>query len=354
MSNTIKITYDQLVNNPPVIEQKFVLIDSSLYTDEAYEYLLSIINQSDSIAFIRDKRKIYTHGTFYGDLWEDVIFYFNKFQIIDNDNNDVLSTLEAEVQNETLRLKGTNNIKLISNEEIIDGKKYKTLEFKYDIENAIDKTFIDINDNTAKLNLNVKDNKILINKYIPIRIETPNLNLIEYDSNIVDYTFKLNIIGSDENKKVVITSNNANINISSDYKTVNSHIRQKNILTNYLILYSDSQIEKSITISHKYGYGIAYSSSDEITPDNFIYCEKYIVDESCEGIINLNLNENKYGWFACPSFFYPIFLDKDSHIIGGWKKIKTFKVYTLNIEYTLYRTEQSGLGKICWEIINKN
>ena len=105
-----KIGIDELKSNPPVIERKFILIDSSLYTDEAYEYLLDLINETDSIAFIRDRKKIYTHGEYFGgDIWQDSLFYFGNFQILDNNSDEVLTDLKAEIQAETIRFKGESH-----------------------------------------------------------------------------------------------------------------------------------------------------------------------------------------------------------------------------------------------------
>ena len=69
------------------IDKKIILVDSSKYTDEAFEYLLDIIDESKIIAFIVNERKIYTHGEYFGgDLWEDSLFYFGNFQILDEND----------------------------------------------------------------------------------------------------------------------------------------------------------------------------------------------------------------------------------------------------------------------------
>jgi hypothetical protein len=96
-----KMTIDEVKQNPPALNRKFILINSSLYTNEAFEYILELVNETDSILFIRDTKKIYTHGEYFGgDLWEDSLFYFGNFQIL-NDADEVKVSLEAEEQKET-------------------------------------------------------------------------------------------------------------------------------------------------------------------------------------------------------------------------------------------------------------
>ena len=345
-----KLTIEQLKENPPVIEKKFILIDSSLYTDEAYEYLLELINETDSIAFIRDLKKIYTHGEYFGgDIWEESLFYFGSFQILDS-NDELITSIESEIRNETLRLRGIENIKIIPSVEWKNGVKYKTITFGYDIENSIHKTPVTIDDNTAEYNLDIKDGKIFIDKYIPIRIETPELPLLEYDSETSSLEFNINILGNDQEKRVIITSDQAVITLSDDYKTVYTNILNPNINVEYLILYSDSKTQGAINMYQKYGFGNFYSTN-QISKDTFKSCDKYISDDSCKGIFTLNIGEEEYGWFACPSFLKPKFIDKDNNICGGWKKDSYIYIYSMNMEYIVYKTENSGLGLTTWEVI---
>ena len=349
-----KITFEELQENPPVIDRKFILIDSSLYTDEAYEYLLELINETDSIAFIRDRKKIYTHGEYFGgDIWEDSLFYFGDFQILDNDSEEVLTTLKAEVQKETLRLKGENHILLLPEEVWENGVKYKTLRFKWDAENSIDTSVFTIDDPTAEYNLEIKDNKISVNKYIPIRIESSEIELKEYDDSASSVTFDLDIWGTDIEKNIFVTSSNPNdiITISSDKKHVVATISEKNIQTNYLIIYSDSKKEDNIYNSLKYGFANV-CSNQEITVNNFLDIEdRFISENSCSCEFDLNIDDEEYGWFACPISFKPKFIDKENNISGGWLKISTIKVYSINLEYNVYRTENSGLGNTSWKVI---
>ena len=346
-----RITVDQLKENPPVITKKFLLVDSSLYTNEAYEYLLEIINETDSIAFIRDLKKIYTHGEYFGgDIWEESLFYFGSFQILDNESEEVLTNLEAEIRNETLRLKGINNIKLIPEIEWSNGVKYKTIKIGYNIDNSIDKTPVTIDDNTAQYNLEIKDNKISVNKYIPIRIEAPKLNLIEYDTEIESLEFNINIFGNDDDKRVVITSDQAIVNLSDDFRTVYTNILRPNATIEYLVLYSDSKTQGAMNIYQKYGFANIYSVN-QITKENFNLFDKYISEDSCQGEFTLDIPDDQYGWFACPSFLKPKFIDKDTNICGGWEQHSYIYLYSLNMEYIVYKTVNSGLGLTNWKVI---
>jgi len=351
-----KIGVDELKSNPPVIERKFILIDSSLYTDEAYEYLLDLINETDSIAFIRDRKKIYTHGEYFGgDIWQDSLFYFGNFQILDNNSDEVLTDLKAEIQSETIRFKGENHIQLLPEEVWINGSKYKTIKFSWDIDNSIDKSIIKIDDPSAEYNLEIKDNKISVNKYIPIRVEIPTkFDLIEYDSDISSINFDLNIYTTEDNYNIFVTSSNEGdtVNLSEDNKKVFCKLNTKNINTDYLVIYSDYKNEGSIKTTLKYGFANV-CSSEEITSENFISLEnRFLSENSCSCEFDLNIEDDKYGWFACPIGFKPKFIDKDTNISGGWKKVETINVYSTNLEYDVYKTENSGLGNTSWKIID--
>ena len=351
--NINKVTIEELLENPPVIDRKFILIDSTLYTDEAYEHLLDLINETDSIAFIRDLKKIYTHGEYFGgDIWEDSLFYFGDFEILDNDSEEVLTTIKAEAQKESLRLKGENHLLLLPEEHWVNGFKYKTLRFKWDIDNSIDTSVFKIDDSTAEYNLEIKDNKIAVNKYIPIRIVPSELEVIEYDSNPSIINFNLDIYGTEPEINVFVTSTNSGsvITLSEDKRTVNCQIGTKNENIDYLVVYSDSKTDGLVHNYLKYGFGNAYSNS-EITANNFLNTDRFISEDSCTCEFDLNIDDEEYGWFACPIAFNPKFIDKDTNISGGWIKSGVIKVYSLNLEYTVYRTENSGLGNTSWKII---
>ena len=345
-----KITVEELKENPPKIEKKFLLVESSLYTDEAYEYLLELINETDSIAFIRDKKKIYTHGEYFGgDIWEDQLFYFGNFQIFDSTTEEIVANLKAEVQSETIRFSGINNIQIIPEEEWVNGTKYQTIKFGYDIANSIDTSEFTIDDPTSIYHLEIKDEKISVSKYTPIRVTADELNIIEYDTPIDNISFNINVFGTDNDKNIFVTSSNGDV-ITLENNTVTSTIVKKNIDIDYLIIYSDSRVQDSIHNIQRYGFG-NFFSNEEITPDNFNTLDREVKLDTCSCEFSIDLGDENFGWFACPSIYNPIFIDKDTNIGGGWKKVKTINLYSINLEYSVYRTENSGLGKTTWKVI---
>ena len=60
MNEIVKLTLSEIQNNPPLINKKFLLINSLFYTDDAFNYLLSLIDNTDCVAF-------YTCGTGHAD-----------------------------------------------------------------------------------------------------------------------------------------------------------------------------------------------------------------------------------------------------------------------------------------------
>lgn len=355
MEDTLEVrvmTIDELKSNPPIIDKKFVLINSSLYTDEAYEYLLELINETDSIAFIRDRKQIYTKGEYFGgDVWESNLLCFGSFQLI-NDNDDVYAQLSAEVLNDNVRFKGENNITLVGEEYYVHGEKYKTIKIGYDIANSIDTSVFTIDDPTAQYNLEIKDSKIAVNKYIPIRINIRgDESFIEYDTKPEMIEFYLDIYGSSENKNIYVTSSANNIVYLSDDKTYATTTIDVNTDTKYLVIYSDEKTEGSTFFEKKYGYALVWGN-EEITLGNFKELDRQITIGSCDCEFTINQEEGEFGWFACPSDFTPTFIDEFSGLRGGWTLANSITIYSSKIKYNIWKTEQSGLGNIKWSVKN--
>lgn len=351
----VKVTKEELVANPPEIFKKFLLINSSMYTDEAFEYLLELVNKTDSVAFIQDTKKIFTHGEYFGgDLWEDSLFYFGNFQIL-NDQDELITEITAERQKEILRFKGLNNITITAEDVYTYEGKFKTINFGYDITNSIDTSVFKGDDLTAEYNLEIKDEKIHVNKYIPIRVEVEeSTNVIEYDTLVDTLIVPINVIGTDKNKNIFVSSStNDNVTVSEDYKTFTTNIANPLIDNiNFLILYSDTKNQDNIIYTQKVGFGLVYGN-EEITKNNFKDFQKYINYNNCDCEFILDLNDEEYGWFACPSDYKPVFIDRDSNIGGGWFEYDKFSYYSINLPYTVYRTEQCGLGHTKWIIKTK-
>ena len=91
-------------------------------------------------------------------------------------------------------------------------------------------------------------------------------------------------------------------------------------------------------------------SNTEITDDNFYEVSRYVSSISCKGTIVISQDDDEYGWFACPSMFTPLFTDRMTGFVGGWTKVKTFTAYSVGIQYDLWRTDNTGLGRIIWDI----
>lgn len=347
----VKVTKEELLANPPEIFKKFLLINSRMYTDEAFEYLLELVNKTDSVAFIQDTRKIFTHGEYFGgDLWEDSLFYFGNFQIL-NDQDELITEVMPEHQKEILRFKGINNITITAEDVYTYEGKFKTINFGYDIANSIDNSVVTIDDSTAEYNLEIKDEKIHVNKYIPTRVEVLDTDPIEYDTSVSELYYLMKVFGTDENKNIFISSSrDEEVEIDEDLKGFKA-ITTTPIIDDidYLILYGDSKNQGSIIKKQEVGFGLVYAV-EEINRNNFKSLSRYINHDNCDCEILLDIDDGKYGWFACPSKYKVIFIDRDSSIGGGWKKHTTFLMYSLNIEYTVYRTEQTGLGLTKWAI----
>ena len=345
-----KMTVDELRANPPKIDKKFILVNRSLYTDEAFEYLLELINETDAVVFISDTRQIYTHGEYFGgDVWDEKLVYFSTFQIFTDDEQEI-AKLRAELTDDTLRLQGINNITLTPEEYYSDGDKVKILKIGYDIANSIDTSVFTIDDPTAKYNLEIRDSKIAVNKYIPIRVEVDkNDTLLEYDNPQLSISFPIHVYGTSTNKQLAVSTDTSAMADINEAMTIVSGDIQPNIANTYLILYADEQTQGSISYTQDYGYAVCWSNR-EITSSNFKDLERKVLKRSCECEFIVDQEDNKYAWFACPENCTPTFIDNESGLRGGWKKHGTISVYSLGINYNVWKTENEGLGKTVWSV----
>ena len=354
MNEIVKLTLSEIQNNPPLINKKFLLINSLFYTDDAFNYLLSLIDNTDCVAFVTDKKQVYTHGEWYGgDTWKEDLFYFRTFQIFDDNLNQVISEISADSINDLLKISASDNIKLTVEEEYVEGKVIKSLKIGLNIDQLVDETPFTIDDPTAVYKLKYENSKISVDKYVPIRVEVKqNQNdIIEYDNkDIENISFKLDIFGTELNKNITVTTlSNENIQVLDNLVT--STVRSNNDI-DYLILYSDGITEGKTNYKQEFGYAVCWSN-EEITPNNFFGLERKILKESCICSFNETCDDYQYCWFACPSKCLTVFIDLDSGMRGGWKKHGKITVYSKNIEYNVYRTENHSLGNVRWAVIDK-
>lgn len=349
MSDIRKITIDEVKESNLFINKRLVLIDSSLYTDDAFEYVRTLIDKNEAIAFITDTRKIYTQGQYFGgDLWEDMLFFFGDYRLLD-ENGEEITTLKAELMKEQLNISSSNHILISASEKYVEGEKTKTLNIGLDINGLVDETAILTE--LGEYKLTVENNKIKLDKYVPIKVGSTTLPMLEYDTQISNVQFNLFYEGSNGVRNVEIYSSpSQTVEISEDLMTVTTTITQ-NTTNAFIVRYNDGVTFDHISLLQTFGFACVYSNT-EITSRDFMTYSRYISDESCDGEFTITQAEGQYGYFACPSIYTPIFKDYESSMSGGWEKIRTLRIYTLNIEYTVYRTEQTGLGTNKW-IVNE-
>lgn len=351
---TEKIKYNELVEKNIKIEKKFILIDSRNYTSKAYEYLLSLVDESESVAFISDTRKIYTQGQYFGgDLWKETLYYFSGVEIL-NETDEIVSAMNLDKGDSKLQIKGENGLILrIDTEDTPEGTK-NVLVIGYNLEAGIDSTPIKINPE-YEYNLGVENGKIKLQEYIPLNIipqEVDNFELDSFEEATVEYRFL--VIGNDDNKefKVIDQSTLTEIpySFSNNILKFSSKI-YKNANQEFEIQYSDSRNSKSYLFTQKWS-GYYFYSTNEIVEETRNTAERYIPyeNETIAGEFILTQQEDEYGYFACPlelanSFF---FKDWSNGLAGGWKKVGVVYLYSDVLPYMLFKTSQSGLGKIKW------
>lgn len=340
-----KITIQELKESNLVINRRLILVDSSLYTDEAFEYLRELIDANESIAFIYDRRKVYTQGKYFGDVWEDSLMFFGDYTIL-NEEGEIVAQLKAELEKENLNITQKNHIMISAEEYFKDGDKFKTLILGFDVPGLVNDSIVVASDK-SEYNLVVENDQIKLNQYIPITLEASQPPLLEYDSLIENIEINLNVNGNNGIKNVSVTSiPEQTIEISNDLDLFISTVT-KNINTKFIINYNDAQTYKSLELEQKYGFGLFYGT-EPILRENYKDCQRIISLDSCNCEFTLTQGNMEYGFFACPENFKPIFKDMESSIIGGWEFYIRTVLYSNNIYYNVYKTEQCGLGTNRW------
>lgn len=334
-----------------VIENKLVQVENTnLYSEEAYQYLKNLVNLNRSIIFEKNTHRIYALGQYYGgDELKENLLYFSKILSIDIDDN-IINEIEASKNSDILAFKAKDNISINASKK----DNYTEIEIGYDINNIVDKSSITINNNDY--NLDIENGKIKIKEYL-----SPKISLEE-----IDLTYD----GLDENnKKDIDIIINSSIDISKFelFEIGERNCQIKDVDGNRITLEVTKDINPIIDI--RYNAGIKentisfeiewskycyYGLIDEILNiDNIIELGKYpIKNDSIDNIFTIEQPSNCYAFYMCPNNLYaPYFIDNMTKIQGAWHRLNIIDKDSM--EYIVYITDNSGLGKIEWEIINK-
>ena len=298
------------------IDKKIILVDSSKYTDEAFEYLLDIIDESKIIAFIVNERKIYTHGEYFGgDLWEDTLNYFSKYAIL-NDENKITEQFYANSPKEAVQLKGEGGVTIYSDYDI--DRDANTIHIQYDLNAAIDeKSMINVGEKFIKLTKH--GDKLALDFHDNIDIELVKPSLIEYDSGNVETIISMIVTNGQELTKFEISADENALPTFNGLSGNISLLVLNNAVTTVTIVYGDDFITKETSVVQEWGYAFAYGVYG-IIDDNFdLYKSSDIENEFHEKTIELDIPENRYGWFAYPANVEIRFIDIDNDIAGGWQ-----------------------------------
>jgi hypothetical protein len=354
------ITKEELIEQQFMINKKFVVIDSSLYTPEAFEYIQELVNYAGSILFVSDTKKIYARGKYFGgDIFQADLLYFTSFKLFNELNfSDVYEsagTIEAKQAKSNLNIRGKGHIKLNADYDETTG--VNTMSIDYNLTSAVNTERFTIDEN-AKYNLEVVDGKIKMIKYIPPFVKMSSLPLLEYDSGDQEVHIKLTTGGSKPLIKLDLKTSLGieyiNLEKTTDYDIYG--LAPNNTDITFSVFFTDGETSGETLVNQIWGYACIYGSAldeDKPSPESFNNFNKYIITDNPHKTVIIEQNGYEYGWFACPAEFPVIFTDSSTNLQGGWQQIGTFEYYCFNTMYNVYRTEHSGLGNIKWIISKK-
>lgn len=353
------LTKNYLIETGFSIQKKFVIVDSSKFNDEAFDYIKELVDAAGSILFVSDTKKIYVHGRYFGgDIFQDDLLYFTNFVSYDNEGN-ITGQTTARRPKSSLQLQGLGHMQAIAEYDDITGEN--KIKFDYDLNSAVNNEQFTL-DSNAKYNLAVVDGQIKMQKYVPISLKVSSLPVLEYDSG--DTVVEINIMVSGTyslqslSTKTNIDTEDKKYIVGFDSETSKLFVEiPNNTDVEIYITYSDGIETNVITVKQLWGSYCFYGTTDfdlENINDSFKnYPNKYLITNDPSKTITIEQNGYEFGYFICPSKYKLIFTDSSNNLQGGWKKINDFTYYSTDINYTIYRTENSGLGKIKWIISKK-
>lgn len=343
-----KISLLDLLSVNTKVQKKIITINSSLYEDDAFEYLLRLVDENESIAFVTDRKQIYTHGTWFGsDIWEDTVKAFSGFDIVNADSS--VSSIKANDIDSVIGITGENGIELSVEQQKLTRKNI--LHIKYNVDSIIDNdNYVNIdNDNFT---LGDENNKMFIKKHTYENVHLSEPDTLEYDKPDTNVQIKIYV---DDIEKFtlenIFTDNAISIEYNENTNTIDALIKS-NVDTKIGIEYYYDGSKFKTSVIQRWGYKW-YHGTEEMNLSNFNLYSTEIEPEFVEKTIKLNQLLGEYGYFVYPKMYDIVFIDSDSSIAGGWKKIGKFVKYSKNIEYQIYRTSNAGLGDVTWHITKK-
>ena len=347
------INLEELKEANPVINKRIILVNSSKYDDEAFEYLLDLIDESEAIAFIINERKIYTHGEYFGgDLWEDSLNYFSKYTVL-NENDEITSQVYAQTSKDAIQFKGEGGITLYSDYDI--HREASTIHVNYDLDAAVDHTsIVKVNDNLSVV-LSVENDKIALKQYEPATLGMVNPPMLEYDNGNTTVTIPLRV---DNYEKIKLDT----LHVTASGNTIampklTEKIIEVSVFNNtktyvYADFFDKNNVQYNEQVVQDWGYVYGYGTTP-ITVENIHDHAKGIENRFSEKVIELDIKDGQYGWVVYPANVDIYFTDVENGLVGGWKKHSKFHMYSQDIEYQVYRTENIGLGKTVWRLKQK-
>ncbi len=354
------IQKQELIDSGFFLNKKFVMIDSTKYAQDAFEYILTLADESGSIIFVSDTKKIWAKGKYFGgDIFQADLLYFTEFEAIDGDGKKSSTSAHHPKSKLTFKTDGHLNATAIYKEDTGENE----INFNYDLDGAVNKDEFQI-DAKSFYSLNVVDGQIKMEKYTPLSISLPSLNLMEYDTGNRQLYIPITISGGNGIKNFEVTTKTAlpeepQVLVESETTTqIISAIVPENTDVLFTVNASDSRMRTTGSTAQQWGYACYYGSSvntDMIYKEDILSAEfkKYLTINDPSKTIIIEQNGEEYGYFICPASFNIEFIDVSTNLTGGWRKIGSFENYSFSENYNIYRTEQTGLGYMKWKITKK-
>lgn len=378
------ITKEQLIAEGFLINKKFLMVDSRVYRTEAFEYILQLADIAGSLVFVWDTKKIWANGKYFGgDIFEADLQYFTYLHTYD-ENGWPTGVTTANEARDRLYIKGQTHVlpKAIYNE--VNGNNELIID--YDLKAAVNDEVFEL-DMNAEYNLEVVDNQITMNKYIPLSLAVINdPPMKEFDTGaITDLEIYVKAYGT--RKSIIQFYTDDDPDKPEDFTPLTVTESVENCITsiqvgpnpgimcdipeNTKVIFTfrgdDGKRTAMTQTAQEWGYGVWYGARDFGEDNTFDMNKfddefnKYVITTNGSNIgrtITIDQAATENGVFICPSIFNVTFTDTSTNLQGGWYpyadgtsdiNLKKYKAPN-NQLYTVYVTDNVGLGRVTWQI----
>jgi len=332
------------------IIKKFVSINSSRYTDEAYQYIRSLVDDEHAILFDADTNRIWTLGQFYGgDTLKENLHYWNSVLSINLDGSTI-DEIICSANDSALKILPRDGVSI----QFLDGS---TISIGYDLKSRVDQTPVKFKDGNEYYISMSSDSVIGLGEYSypGIEIDLKYLDATEKDeNNKIEKTIKFRTTGD------VDFSNWTDFNVIS----LDAIVKSINASKREFTVEFEAGVDCTLQVTCNDGIHETHQLIEISFCDKYrygLYDEIEFVESGIDWIalsdghfsVDLDIDQEdwrlmKHAYVMIPHSYNILFFDRENRIQGAWHRIDNMTID--DVVYAVWITDNYGLGLMKWGI----